>query len=263
MNTVPDVVEIRVAEQTKGFCLELWGNLPDTYVVRVRSPGGENSPEIDFRSREDREIDFVFEQTRIIISNVIVERDSGEQLIFFRFEEPTPGIWNLRVYPSEDGQSGRGIFHLWLPITEFLETSVTFLAPSPNVTLTEPSNAAQVITVSAYNGLSGSWFPQSGRGYTKNGIIKPDLSAPGVQVSTALGPTTGSCMAAALAAGCVAQFMEWAVVDGNVPSVSGRGIKSYLILGADRAVDIIYPDNRWGFGKLDINGTFEMLARST
>ena len=263
MNTVPDVVEIRVAEQTKGFCLELWGNLPDTYVVRVRSPGGETSPEIDFRSREDTEIDFVFEQTRITISNVIVERDSGEQLIFFRFEVPTPGIWNLRIYPMEDGQSGRGVFHLWLPITEFLETSVTFLAPSPNVTLTEPSNATQVLTVSTYNGLSGSWFPQSGRGYTKNGIIKPDLSAPGVQVSTALGPTTGSCMATALAAGCVAQFMEWAVVDGNVPTVSGRGIKSYLILGADRAADIIYPDNRWGYGELNINGTFEMLARLT
>lgn len=263
MSTVPDVAEIRVAEQTKGFCLELWGNLPDTYVVRVRSPGGENSPEIDFRSREDREIDFVFEQTRIIISNVIVERDSGEQLIFFRFEEPTPGIWNLRVYPSEDGQNGRGIYHLWLPITEFLETSVTFLAPSPNVTLTEPSNASQVITVSAYNGLSGSWFPQSGRGYTKNGIIKPDLSAPGVQVSTALGPATGSSMAAALAAGCVAQLMEWAVVDGNVPTVSGRGIKSYLILGADRTNGIVYPDNRWGYGRIDISGTFGVLARTT
>lgn len=263
MNTVPDVVEIRVAEETKGFCMELWGNLPDTYVVRLRSPGGETSQEIDFRSRDDKEIDFVFEQTRIIISNAIVERDSGEQLIFFRFEDPTPGIWNLRVYPSEDGQSGRGVFHLWLPITDFLETSVTFLAPNPDVTLTEPSNAAQVITISAHNGLSGSWFPQSGRGYTKNGIIKPDLSAPGVQVSTALGPTTGSCMAAALAAGCVAQFMEWAVVDGNVPTVSGRGIKSYLILGAERTDGIVYPDKRWGFGELNINGTFEMLARTT
>lgn len=263
MNTVPDVVEIRVEEDAKGFCLELWGNLPDTYTVRVRSPGGEVSPEIDFRSREDQEIDFVFERTRIMISNVIVERDSGEQLIFFRFVEPTTGVWNLRVYPSEDGQSGNGVFHLWLPIAAFLETSVTFLAPSPDVTLTEPSNASQVLTISAYNGLSGSWFPQSGRGYTQNGIIKPDLSAPGVQISTALGPSTGSCMAAALAAGCVAQFMEWAVVEGNVPTVSGRGIKSYLILGADRTNSIVYPDNRWGYGKISISGTFEVLARTT
>lgn len=261
-SNVPDIAEIRVAEETKGFCLELWGSLPDIYAVRVRSPGGETSQEIDFRSEEDRVINFVFERTRIIVSNVIVERDSGEQMIFFRFENPTPGIWNLQVNPSADGQSGTGAFHVWLPITDFLETSVTFLAPSPNVTLTEPANAEQVITISAYNGLSGSWFSESGRGYTKGGNIKPDLSVPGVQISTVLGPATGTSMAAALAAGCVAQFMEWAVVKGNVPTVSGRGIKSYLILGADRADNVVYPNNRWGFGKLDISGTFEVLART-
>lgn len=260
-NTVPDVVEIRVAEETKGFCLELWGTLPDIYAIRVRSPGGETSQEIDFRSREDREISFIFEPTRIVVSNLIVERDAGEQLIFFRFEDPTPGVWNLRVYPSEGEQRGMGIFHLWLPITDFLETSVTFLTPNPDVTLTEPSNAERVITISAYNGLLGSWFPQSGRGFTKGGNIKPDLAAPGVQVSTVLGPYTGSSMAAAIAAGCVAQFMEWAVVDGNAPTVESRGIKSYLIRGADRSENIVYPDNRWGFGKLNINGTFEVLAR--
>ena len=259
---MPDVVEVRVAQETRGFCLELWGSLPDTCAVRVRSPGGETSPEIDFRNKGDSEIDFVFENTRIIVSNVIVERDSGEQLIFFRFMDPTPGVWNLRIYPSQDEQSGEGVFHLWLPVMAFLDTDVVFLAPDPDVTLTEPSNAAQVITVSAYNGIAGSWFAQSGRGYTKSGIIKPDLAAPGVQVPTALGTVTGSSMAAALAAGCVAQFMEWAVVDGNVPTVSGRGIKSYLILGADRPDGIVYPDNRWGFGRLDINGTFEVLART-
>lgn len=259
---MPDVAEVRVAQETRGFCLELWGSLPDTCAVRVRSPGGETSPEIDFRNKGDSEIDFVFENTRIIVSNVIVERDSGEQLIFFRFMDPTPGVWNLRIYPSQDEQSGEGVFHLWLPVTAFLDTDVVFLAPDPDVTLTEPSNAAQVITVSAYNGIAGSWFAQSGRGYTKSGIIKPDLAAPGVQVPTVLGTVTGSSMAAALAAGCVAQFMEWAVVDGNVPTVSGRGIKSYLILGADRPDGIVYPDNRWGFGRLDINGTFEVLART-
>ncbi len=258
---VPDVVEIRVAGETRGFCLELWGNLPDTYAVQLRSPGGETSQEIDFRNKTDREISFVFERTRVIVSNVLVERHSGEQLVFFRFEDPTPGVWNLRVFSSETEQSGRGLFHMWLPVTEFLDGSVTFLAPSPDVTLTEPANAQQVISVSAYNGLTGSWFPQSGRGYTKDGGIKPDLAAPGVLVPTPLGASSGSSMAAALAAGCVAQFMEWAAVDGNVPEVAGRGIRSYLIRGAARDDNIVYPDNRWGYGRLNINGTFEMLAR--
>lgn len=245
-HTVPDTVEIRVPDRMKGFCMELWGTLPDVYAVRLRSPGGERSSEIDFRSREDRVIDFIFESTVITVSNLIVERDAGEQLVFFRFEDPTPGVWNLQVYPSE-GQKGTGTFHIWLPITEFMEQNVTFLAPSPDVTLTEPSNAERLITISAYNGLNGSWFPQSGRGYSKSGVIKPDLAAPGVQVPTALGTATGSSMAAALAAGCVAQFLEWAVVDGNTPTVESRGIKSFLIRGADRSENIVYPDNRWGY----------------
>ncbi|MDE6737550.1 MAG: S8 family serine peptidase, partial [Lachnospiraceae bacterium] len=190
------------------------------------------------------------------------ERDAGEPLIFFRFEDPTPCIWNLHIYSSEDGaERGTGVFHLWLPISEFLDTEVVFLSPSPDVTLTEPSNAERVITISSYDAASGSWFPQSGRGYAKNGMIKPDLCAPGVQVSTALGAKTGSCMAAALAAGCAAQFMEWAVVDGYVPAVESRGVKSYLIRGADRSENIVYPDRRWGFGKIDIIGTFENLAK--
>lgn len=263
VGNIPDVVEIRVAQETKGFCLEMWGILPDIYTIRVRSPGGETSQEIDFRSREDREVTFIFESTRILISNLIVERDSGEPLVFFRFEDPTPGVWNLQVYNAREEQNGVGLFHMWLPITEFLETTVAFLKPSPDVTLTEPSNAERVITISAYDALSGSWFLQSGRGFTKGGNIKPDLSAPGVQVSAVLGQATGSCMAAAIAAGCVAQFLEWAVVDGNIPTVESRGIKSYLIRGADRPQNIMYPDNRWGFGQLNISGTFEVLARFT
>ena len=68
-------------------------------------------------------------------------------------------------------------------------------------------------------------------------------------------------IAAAMAAGCVAQFMEWAVVDGNAPVLESRTIRSYLIRGADRDESISYPDRRWGFGTININGTFETLAR--
>ena len=144
-----------------------------------------------------------------------MEKDAGDPLIFLRFVDPTPGIWTVTLTASARGPNGDGIYHMWLPIEEFLEQSVTFLQPSPDVTLTEPANASQVITISAYDSYTDSWYAPSGRGFTRNGSIKPDLAAPGVGVHTALGETDGSCMAAALSAGCVAQFLEWAVVDGN------------------------------------------------
>ncbi|MCI9345910.1 MAG: S8 family peptidase [Lachnospiraceae bacterium] len=260
-NFMPSNVEIRVAGQMKGFCAEIWGSLPDVYAVSIRSPGGEVSPVIDFRNGMDRNVSFIFERTRIQVGIVLVEKDAGDPLIFLRFVDPTPGIWTVTLTASARGPNGDGIYHMWLPIEEFLEQSVTFLQPSPDVTLTEPANASQVITISAYDSYTDSWYASSGRGFSRSGGIKPDLAAPGVGVHTALGETDGSCMAAALAAGCVAQFLEWAIVDGNAFAVESRGTKSFLIQGAERPGDIRYPDKRWGYGRININGTFETLAR--
>lgn len=260
-NFMPGNVEIRVAGPMKGFCAEIWGSIPDVYAVSIRSPGGEVSPSIDFRNGMDRNISFIFERTRIQVGVVLVEKDAGDPLIFLRFQDPTPGIWTVTLTASVQKPGGDGQYHMWLPIEAFLENSVTFLQPSPDVTLTEPANASQVITISTYDSYTDSWHAPSGRGFSRNGSIKPDLSAPGVGVHTALGETDGSCMAAALAAGCVAQFLEWAIVDGNAFSVDSRGTKSFLIQGADRPGNIRYPDRRWGYGRLNINGTFETLAR--
>lgn len=261
--TMPEQIEMRVEENTKGFSMELWGNRIDIYSVVLRTPGGEMTSTIDFRNGQDNTFAFLFDRTRIYTGLSLVEKRSGNEQVFFRFENPTPGIWSIMIYPSGQGRiRGSGNFHLWLPITDFIGGGVTFLEPNPDVTLTEPSNAEHVITVSAYNGLTGSWFSESGRGFAGNNMIKPDVAAPGVQVSTILGTRTGSSMAAALSAGCVAQYMEWAIVEGYVPYSESRAVKSHLIRGAVREDNIAYPDKRWGYGKLSISGTFEALART-
>lgn len=263
MGTVPDQVEIRVEENTKGFCMELWNDTSDAYRVSIRSPGGEMTSFIDFQNGIDRWFSFIFDKTRIYVAVLLVEVKSGEGLFFFRFENPSAGVWSISVSPLERAViQGTGRFHIWLPITEFVEGRVHFLAPDPEVTLTEPSNASEVITISAYNGITESWYAQSGRGFAKNNMIKPDFAAPGVQVSTAIGERTGSSLAASLAAGCVAQFMEWAIVEQNAALVESRTIKSYFIKGAVREDNIVYPDTRWGYGKINVSGTFETLART-
>ena len=260
---MPEEVEMRVEENTKGFCMELWGDRVDIYSVRLRTPGGEVTPVIDFRNGSDSNYDFLFDRTLIYTRSSLTEKRSGNELIFLRFQNPTPGIWTIIVSPSgEERVRGSGHFHIWLPITEFVDGGVYFLEPNPNVTLTEPSTAQNVITVSTYNGITGSWFSESGRGFTADDLVKPDFAAPGVQVSTILGSRTGSSMAAALTAGCVAQFMEWSIVEGYAPYGGSRSIKSLFIRGAVRENNGTYPDERWGYGKLNISGTFEALART-
>ena len=149
---------------------------------------------------------------------------------------------------------------MWLPNTEFLSGDVSFLNPTPYTTLTEPAMANDILSVSAYNAENDSFYIASGRGFGRDGSIRPDLAAPGVNVSTIFGRDTGSSLAAAFAAGAVAQFMQWAVVENNDEFAGGREIKSYLIRGAEREAGMTYPNREWGYGRLNLENTFEGLA---
>lgn len=255
-----DNVEIRVEEGQRGFITELWGSIPATHAISIRSPGGENTSRVDFKDRERREFSFVYERTRIQVNHVLVEQKSGEELIFFRFLDPTPGVWTIQVIISKAGPGMEPSFHMWLPINEFLEKSTYFLRSSPYVTLTAPGNTTEVITTTIYQDSNNSFYGESGRGFTRSRNIKPDICTPGVNIDTALGKRTGASMGAAILAGSCAQFMQWAVVQGNRPWVESRELKNYLIRGAERSPGMEYPSREWGYGRLNIAGTFEVLA---
>ena len=149
---------------------------------------------------------------------------------------------------------------MWLPITQFLSSETYFLEPDPYVTLTEPSMAIETIGVSTYNDQNNSFFIESGRGFSRTGQIRPDFAAPGVNVSTLSGRKNGSSLAAAITAGAVAQFMQWAAVERNSEFVESKEVKNFFIRGASRNPDLIYPNREWGYGRLNVAGTFDVLA---
>lgn len=255
---VMQTAEIRVGDEEPGFVMELWGTVPNTMSVSIRSPGGEVIPYIDFRSRETRNFSFIYEKTRIAVDHILVEQGGGDELVVFRVVQPTAGVWTFQI--EMRGSIGYGYINMWLPITQFLKTDVYFLSSTPYVTLTEPSLADNVITVSAYDAGNNSFYIDSGRGFARGGGLKPDIAAPGVNVSTALGARTGSCMAAAITAGGAAQFMQWAVIEENDVLAQSMEVKAYFVRGAARSEDIVYPNRSWGFGRLDLAGTFRVLA---
>ncbi len=251
-------VEVRVGEGSTGFFMEVWGNLPDVINVSVRSPGGETIPPVRLSIRQSVTYGFVYERSRVTIDTILVEASSGEELLLFRVQDPTPGIWTFQVTATGEIHNGR--FDMWLPITEFLNTEVYFLNPTPYTTLTEPAMAAEILSVSTYNAENNSFYIESGRGFNREGGIRPDLAAPGVNVSTIYGRNTGSSLAAAIAAGAVAQFMQWAVVENNNEFAGGREIKSYFIRGAARTQGLTYPNREWGYGRLDLEETFNVMT---
>lgn len=260
INQIGDQMEIRVSEDCRGFCMELWGTAPDVYTVSVRTPGGEQTPDIRYGIRRHVEYSFIYEKSRVSVDSLLSEGNLGEELLFFRFVTPTPGIWMIQVRSVERPRIG--VFHTWLPIREFLDVPVYFLKPNPYTTLTEPGMAEVPITVSAYDAANNSFYINSGRGFTQTAGINPQMSAPGVGVASGRGEMTGSGMAAAVAAGILAQFMQWAVVEGNVPLIDSRQLKSIFIRGAAREPDLIYPNREWGYGRIDIEGAFRVLSQS-
>ena len=250
-------VEIRVSEGCLGFWLEIWGTLPDAFNLSLRTPGGENIPELRLGLQQSITYSLIYEKSRVTIDSTLVEENSGEELILVRIQDPTPGIWTFRI--SAIGRLHNGSFHMWLPITEFLSAPVYFLNPDPSMTLTEPSMAPEVMSVSTYNAENNSFYAESGRGFGRTGQIRPDLAAPGVNVSTIRGRRTGSSLAAAITAGAVAQFFQWAVIEGNNRLAESREIRSYFIRGAVRTPGLTYPNREWGYGRLNLEETFQAL----
>lgn len=259
-------VEIRVGEQENGFVLELWGQTPDVYSVAFTSPLGETVPRIAARVGLSDEISFLLEETRIYVDYRIVESGNGSELIFMRFVKPSPGIWKIRVFGSN---ILNGTYHMWLPLREFLSADTYFLEPEPDVTITEPGNAQNVITLSAYDNTNGAFYIDSGRGYTRSTRIKPDLAAPGVSVygpgisvreENVFNRQSGTSISAALTAGVCAQFLEWGIIRGNEPYMKTVYIKNYLIRGALRERNVEYPNRQLGYGKVDAYESFRILT---
>ena len=255
-------MEIFVQENTAGFFLELWGQPPELFSVGFRSPVGEVIPKIPARLGKTEVVRFFLQDTVIYLNYELIQNTSGNQLIFIRFEKPTPGIWTVDVYTSN---RQNGDYHIWLPITGFVQPDVTFLTPDPYTTITTPGNSTYVITTAAYDSGTKSLYTHSSRGYTRNNQVKPDIAAPGVSLTApnlrgGYREGTGTSTAAALTAGACAQLLEWGLKQSEYLYFTGYEIKNYLIRGADRSPYLDYPNREWGFGTLNLYQVFSSLS---
>lgn len=251
-------VEILAGQGEAGLWVELWGKTPGIFTVSITSPNGESIPEIPFRIGQSVDYTFIYSNTRVTVKYVLVEQGNGQQLIVMRFQNILPGIWTIRV--NVRGSNGGGNFHIWLPMRNFLKGDTYFLRPSPYYTMTEPAYSRDVLTVTAYNSQDGSFYLNSGRGFSTDNYITPDLAAPGVGIPTPLMADTGSSMSAAITAGAAACFLQWAVVEEHDSLVNTSAVKNYFIRGAKRRADIYYPSREWGYGTLYLAGVFQALA---
>lgn len=254
-------MELRVGEGERGFQLEIWGSLADVFSVEIVSPEGERIARSQSRLGESQRVRLLFEETEIYIADKSVGITSGQFLMVLQFRNPTPGIWNLRVYGD---RILNGRFDAWLPMEKFIEEDTYFLSPDPEITLSSVATTSSLIVAANYNHYNDSLYIHSSRGYTSSGFIKPDIAAPGVNVFGPLpggryGQMTGSSVSAAHAAGAAALLSEWGLLYVIIVNMDGNDIRRLLIQGASRRGSDEFPNRGWGYGAMNLKNTFETL----
>jgi len=256
-----NTVELNVDESDTGFSMELWGDTPGIYSIDILSPSGEYIPRIPPALRVNRVISFIFEKTMLYVNYHTIESETGDQLILIRFENASPGIWRFNVYGHGDLATG---FHMWLPMGNFISRNTYFIQPNIYTTVLSPGTTSYAITVTSYNPANNNLYVNSSRGYTRDNFVKPEIAAPGVNY---LAPTlnrtfehfSGTSVSAAHTAGVAALMLEWGTVRGNNPGMDSNVLKNFLIRGARRRTNLVYPNRDWGYGILDIFSVFENM----
>jgi subtilisin family serine protease len=254
-------IELRVDEGQGSLAFLIWLHKPDRVSVGVVSPTGEIIERIPAKLQQTEQVDFVFEGTNMLVQYFVPEEVTGDVMIRITMTNVKGGIWQFRLYGDYivDGN-----YDAWLPQRVLLKENTRFLNPSQFTTLTIPSTSREIISIAYYNQDNNSIVVSSGRGFTRDGRIKPDIAAGGINVTTtAVGggttTVTGSSVGAAVAAGAVALLLEWGIVKGRDTTMYSRKIQTYLIRGAAKRTGDIYPNRQWGYGMLDLNGVFENI----
>ena len=253
--------DISVSEYERSLNVQIWKYYGDEADIEIISPSGESSGQIKKILGPQR---FRLENTEILLYYGEPAPYSINQEIYIDFipqrQYLAGGIWTIRLL---SGRIIRGDIQMWLPTAGVLNQNTGFLRPAPDLTITVPGTAKKAITVGAYNTWLDDYADFSGRGYMGAfASVKPELSAPGVDITTTLAGggytvVSGTSFAVPFVTGAAALLMEYGIVRKNDPYLYGDKLKAYLLAGARplRGVSI-YPDIRVGFGALCLENSF-------
>ncbi|MBE5945156.1 MAG: peptidase S8 [Lachnospiraceae bacterium] len=262
-------IEISVGDEDKGFVMEVWGRAPSLLELGILSPTGERKGDIGGFGERRTTLSFLYEGTEVVVDNFPVDENTGDSHMVIRFLNPGRGIWTIEVLDALE----RGL-DAWLPIEKFLNSRVSFVRPEPDTTLCSPATGRGIISVGGYNHRNNALYINSGRGFTRDGLIKPDFVTAAVDVRGAFVSSggasgmllftekSGTSVSASITSGVVALLLEWGLVRGNNPGMSTEVVRQLLIRGCTEVADINYPNKSWGWGALNILESFDAIRSS-
>lgn len=249
-----ETIQFSISDFTTALNIQLWKNYWDEFAVTLIPPVGSGVT-----------LPVTPGTWRYPFGETFVYSYNGEPTPYTPFQEIyldflpngtylTPGIWTLRLTPQ---RIRSGIWDMWMPSSAIRNEATAFLLPTPETTLTIPSTASRAITVGAYDAFQNTIAPFSGRGFTwNNQFIKPDLVAPGVNI-TSCAPgggyeiRSGTSMATPFVTGSASLLMQWGILFENDLFLYGEKLRAYLINGAQTLSGFDdYPNPQTGWGAL-------------
>ena len=249
-----DMVEMSIGTYETTLNLQLWKAYADEIEISIETPSGERLPELSEKIGTQR---YRAGETDLLIYYGKPGPFQVTQEIYFDFIPVgtylTSGIWKLYL---RGRRIREGNYNLWLPGGNILNPVTGFYHPTAVETLTIPSTAAKVVTVGAYDSRLNAFADFSGRGGKQLTYFKPDLVAPGVDITAPVpgggySGMTGTSFAVPFVTGAAALMMEWGIARRNDPFLWGEKVKAYLRRGAQPLPGFEeYPNESVGWGRL-------------
>ena len=249
-----EIIEVGIGTYETTLNLQLWKAYADEIEIFIETPSGEKLPELSEKIGTQR---YRAGETDLLIYYGKPGPFQVTQEIYFEFIPTgtylTSGIWKLYL---RGRRIKEGNYNLWLPGGNILNPMTGFYQPVASETLTIPSTAAKVITVGAYDSRLNAYADFSGRGGERLSYPKPDLVAPGVNITAPVpgggyANVTGTSFATPFVTGAAALMMEWGIVRRNDSFLWGEKVKAYLRRGAQSLPGFEkYPNESVGWGTL-------------
>lgn len=258
-----DTIDINIAEGERNIIISLYTIQPDKVSVGIIAPDGSTVEKIETPTNQGETITFNLSSSTITIQNYSEEKVVPDNNLEFLIRRLTPGVWKITL-KAEQLLNGR--YDAWMTQKNLLQKETRFLKPDPFITVVTPSTARNMISTGFYNQDTGELIEESGKGFTRDGRIKPDVITASYRIITTglenkLIVGCGSGVAGAILAGTVALMFQWGIVDGNNPNLYAQSIRNYIIGATSKDEGVSYPNPESGYGKLNIPMIFENLKK--
>jgi subtilisin family serine protease len=255
-----------------GDTIEVWYGGGDRFAIALQAPGGTRS---DFIEPDGGDVLIKFpagNQAHVLSQSGHPTNGDNRIRIVFERGEGWEGLWQIGL---RGDKVERGDFDAWADRPNAV-TVIDFRSHQCDAsTITLPGNSRRAITVGGFisrpslcednRQVRGDFAPGSSTGPTRDGRVKPDLTAPGTLIMAPrirrnghparYGLMSGTSMAAPHVTGVAA--LLWSLWPGLA---AGQIRNALLSMARNDAFTGVTPNLNWGQGKLDAGAAYEALS---